>query len=174
MAPFGDRTMIDGVDVVLGTQHVQNFSLALHELATNAAKYGALSNENGWVEIFWTIAGDGNDNILKFKWNERGGPPAVAPTRHGFGTSLLKAIFADVRIDYLDEGLTCEIDLLLGCAQSGATTKDIPDRDTTLGGCPIYAPAVQRGTCANPKICSPGSADEVIARSLHDRYGSTR
>jgi two-component sensor histidine kinase len=99
---------------MLGAQHVQNFSLALHELATNAAKYGALSNEGGWV------AGDGNDNILKFKWKERGGPPAVAPTRHGFGTSLLKTIFTDVRIDYSVEGLTCDIDLLLDrAAQSG-------------------------------------------------------
>jgi PAS domain S-box-containing protein len=120
LSPFGDRTMIDGIDVMLGAQHVQNFSLALHELATNAAKYGALSNETGWIEIFWTIAGNGNDNILKFKWKERGGPPAVAPTRHGFGTSLLKAIFTDVRIGYLDDGLICEIDLLLGRAQPPA------------------------------------------------------
>jgi two-component sensor histidine kinase len=118
LSPFGDRTRIDGVDVMLGAQHVQNFSLALHELATNAAKYGALSNETGWVEIFWTIAGNGNDNILKFKWQERGGPPAVAPTRHGFGTSLLKAVFTDVRIDYSVEGLTCEIELVLGRAES--------------------------------------------------------
>jgi PAS domain S-box-containing protein len=118
LSPFGDRTMIDGVDVMLGAQHVQNFSLALHELATNAAKYGALSNESGWVEIFWAIAGDGNNNILKFTWKERAGPPVAAPTRHGFGTSLLKTIFTDVRIDYSVEGLTCEIDLLLDRAQS--------------------------------------------------------
>jgi PAS domain S-box-containing protein len=124
---FGDRTTIDGVDVMLGAQQVQNFSLVLHELATNAAKYGALSNESGWVEVFWMIAGDGNDKILKFKWKERGGPPAVAPTRHGFGTSLLRAIFTDVRIDYSVEGLTCEIDLLLDHAQSPSspTAQDI-------------------------------------------------
>jgi PAS domain S-box-containing protein len=119
LSPFGDRTLIDGVDVMLGAQHVQNFSLALHELATNAAKYGALSSEGGWVEISWTIASDGNDNVLKFKWKERGGPPAVAPTSHGFGTSLLKTIFTNVRIDYSVEGLTCEIDLPLDRAKSG-------------------------------------------------------
>jgi PAS domain S-box-containing protein len=119
LSPFGDRTMSDGVDVMLGAQHVQNFSLVLHELATNAAKYGALSNESGWVEIFWTIAADGDENILKFRWKERGGPPVVPPTRHGFGTSLLKAIFTHVRIDYSVEGLTCEIDLLLDRVRSG-------------------------------------------------------
>jgi two-component system, chemotaxis family, CheB/CheR fusion protein len=52
LAPFGDRTTIDGVDVMVGPQYVQNFSLALHELATNAAKYGALSNDSGKVDIF--------------------------------------------------------------------------------------------------------------------------
>jgi len=83
---------------------------------------------------------------LKFKWKETGGPPVVAPTGHGFGTSLLRATFADVRIEYLVEGLTCEIDLLLGPNQLGATT-------TTLGECPSYAPSAQRATCANPKIC---------------------
>jgi hypothetical protein len=61
--------------------------------------------------------------VLKFKWKEREGPPAVAPTRRGFGTSLLKTIFTDVRIDYLAEGLTCEIDLLLDRAQSGRTSR---------------------------------------------------
>jgi len=116
LAPFGDRTMIDGVGVMVGAQHAQSFSLALRELATNAAKYGALSNESGRVKIFWAIARDGKDNRLKFKWKETGGPPVVAPTSHGFGTSLLRATFADVRIDYLVEGLTCEIDLVLGRA----------------------------------------------------------
>jgi two-component sensor histidine kinase len=115
--------MIEGMGVMLGAQHMQNFSLALHELATNAAKYGALSNESGKVEVFWTIAGNGKDNILKFKWKETGAPPVVAPTRLGFGTSLLKAAFADVRIDYLVGGLTCEIDLLLGPARFAISTR---------------------------------------------------
>jgi PAS domain S-box-containing protein len=120
-APFGDRTKIDGVDVMMGAHDVQNFSLALHELATNATKYGALSNESGSVEIFWRLAGDGKDKILKFKWKESGGPPAKVPTRHGLGTLLLRRTFTDVRIDYLVEGLTCEIDLLLDRAQLGAS-----------------------------------------------------
>jgi two-component sensor histidine kinase len=120
MAPFGGRTTIDGVDVMVGAEYVQNFSLALHELATNAAKYGALSDESGKVEICWTIAG--SDNRLKFVWKERGGPRVIAPTRRGFGTSLLKATFTDVRIDYSVEGLTCEIDLVLGRSEPTASS----------------------------------------------------
>jgi two-component sensor histidine kinase len=122
LAPFGDRTMIDGVGVMVGAQHAQSFSLALHELATNAAKHGAFSNDSGWVEIFWTIERDGKDNRLKFTWKETGGPPVVAPTGHGFGTSLLRATFADVRIGFAVGGLTCEIDLLLGRAEPGASS----------------------------------------------------
>jgi PAS domain S-box-containing protein len=126
MAPFGGRTTIDGVDLMVGAEHVQNFSLALHELATNAAKYGALSNENGKVEICWTVAEGGRDNRLKFIWEERGGPRVVAPTRRGFGTSLLKAAFTDVRIDYSVEGLVCEIDLVLGRAELGSSSSPGP------------------------------------------------
>jgi hypothetical protein len=74
--------------------------------------------ESGKVEICGTIAGGGNR--LKFTWEERGGPRVAAPTRRGFRTSLLKAIFTDVRIDYSVEGVTCEIDLPLDRTQSGA------------------------------------------------------
>jgi two-component sensor histidine kinase len=73
----------------------QNFSLALHELATNAAKYGALSNETGKVTISWTITAEERSNRLNFKWQEKGGPPVTPPQRSGFGTSLLKAMFRE-------------------------------------------------------------------------------
>ena len=119
---------------MVGAEHVQNFSLALHELATNAAKYGAVSDESGKVEICWTIARDGKDNRLKFKWKETGGPPVVAPSDHGFGTSLLRATFPDVRIDYLIEGLTCEIDLVLGRADPGASSNPQFRRNLTSDG----------------------------------------
>jgi hypothetical protein len=134
MAPFGDRTMIDGVGVMVGAQHAQSFSLALNELATNAAKYGDLSNESERVRIFWTIAPHGKDNRLKFIWKETGGPPVVAPTGYGFGTSLLRATFPDVRIDYLVEGLTCEIDVVLGRAEPGASSNLQFRRNLTSDG----------------------------------------
>ena len=88
LEPFADRAIVEGADVVLGPQQAQNFSLALHELATNAAKYGALSNGTEMVEVFWALVDSGKNTRLKFKWQEQGGPPVVAPTRRGFGTSL--------------------------------------------------------------------------------------
>ena len=110
---FGGRASVEGTDIRIGPQLAQNFSLALHELATNAAKYGALSDRNGKVEIYWTIGREGESNRLKLKWQERGGPQVAQPTRQGFGTTLLKAVFPDARLDFAIEGLNCEIDVLL-------------------------------------------------------------
>jgi len=117
---FSERTLIEGTDVRVGAQLAQNFSLAMHELATNAAKYGALAHRNGKVEIHWTIVGDGESSRLKLKWQERDGPPVAQPTRQGFGTTLLKAVFPDVRFDYAIEGLNCEIDVALKTGELGA------------------------------------------------------
>jgi two-component sensor histidine kinase/integral membrane sensor domain MASE1 len=110
---FAERTLVEGTDVTVGPQLAQNLSLALHELATNAAKYGALSDRNGKVEISWTIVHEGEGSKLKLKWQEKGGPQVAQPTRQGFGTALLKAIFPDARFDYAVEGLNCEIDVLM-------------------------------------------------------------
>jgi two-component sensor histidine kinase len=71
---FADRTLVEGTDIRVGPQLAQNFSLALHELATNAAKYGALSDRNGKVGIYWTMVSEGESNRLKLKWQERRGP----------------------------------------------------------------------------------------------------
>jgi PAS domain S-box-containing protein len=113
LQPYTERIVVDGIDVTLNPQHAQNFLLTLHELATNAAKYGALSNGSGKVGVSWTITRQSNNNKLEFKWRESGGPPVVVPTRHGFGTTLLKAAFPDARIDYAVEGLSCEINIPL-------------------------------------------------------------
>jgi two-component sensor histidine kinase len=110
---FAERTMVQGGDITIGPQFAQNFSLALHELATNAAKYGALSERAGKIRVSWTIAREGENSRLKLKWQERGGPQVAQPTHHGFGTALLKAIFPTARFDYAMEGFSCEIDVLL-------------------------------------------------------------
>jgi two-component sensor histidine kinase len=113
LEPFADRASVEGDDLVVHPQYAQNFALALHELATNAAKYGALSNREGRVAISWAIIGTAETAALKFGWREFGGPPVRAPTRNGFGTSLLRATFPNVQLNFATEGLSCEIDVLL-------------------------------------------------------------
>jgi two-component sensor histidine kinase len=113
LEPFSKRANVAGVSVVLPPQMAQNFTLVLHELATNSAKYGALSTDAGKIAVSWTVERNRSGSVLKFKWQESEGPPVVAPIRHGFGTKLLKAAFSEVRLCYLVEGLRCEIDVPL-------------------------------------------------------------
>jgi two-component sensor histidine kinase len=114
LAPFAGRSTIDGVDTRLSPKDGQHFSLAVHELVTNAAKYGALSNQSGKVRVAWNIRRDGDKRQLHFTWQEIGGPSVVTPHREGFGTVLLRTVFPDARLDFQPRGLTCEISLLLG------------------------------------------------------------
>ena len=105
-----DRFMITGPSVALNGRQAHALTVALHELATNAAKYGALSTETGLVEISWTAA----NGELNFTWRERGGPLVIPPTRTGFGTSLLttnlKAAFAGVvELTFAPEGVQCHL-----------------------------------------------------------------
>ena len=118
LEPFGPRSEIEGSDVTLSPKDAQNLSLALHELATNAVKHGALSRPDGRINIGWAVRGADAGRVLSFHWKERGGPPVAVPTRRGFGTTLLKATFRDVRLDYAPEGLLCEIDLPLANAEA--------------------------------------------------------
>jgi two-component sensor histidine kinase len=112
LEPFRTNVAVDGITVLIRPEDAQNLSLALHELATNATKYGALSNAAGKVHISWRIM-RGDNPTLRFRWREAGGPPVVPPDRQGFGTTMLKGMFTDVRIDYLEEGLNCEFQLQL-------------------------------------------------------------
>jgi PAS domain S-box-containing protein len=113
LEPFADRISVEGDDLVVGPQYAQYFALALHELATNGAKYGALSNTEGRVAISWAILGTAQKAALKFAWRELRGPPVRAPTRTGFGTSLLRATFQDAQLNFAAEGLSCEVVVLL-------------------------------------------------------------
>jgi PAS domain S-box-containing protein len=97
LAPFrttaAERLRLDGPDVRIPPRIAIGLALALHELATNAAKYGALSVPDGHVEIRWTVDGVGSTR-LNFRWQEFGGPPVVTPTRVGFGSKLIKRVLA--------------------------------------------------------------------------------
>lgn len=85
------RFSIAGPEVDLGAPQALGLSLALHELATNATKYGALSNDTGVVQITWNVS---DTNRLDLDWREQGGPPVAAPRRTGFGSRLLQRIVA--------------------------------------------------------------------------------
>jgi PAS domain S-box-containing protein len=109
---FSSRAFIKGPKIFLNPRYAQSFCLALHELATNATKYGALSTPCGEIKVTWSIAED-DPKVLQFRWIERGGPPVFAPTKQGFGTSLLKATFGKANLEYRPEGLHYEIALPL-------------------------------------------------------------
>jgi PAS domain S-box-containing protein len=109
------RVRIDGPAVMLDPTTAQTMAISLHELATNAAKYGSLSAADGLVEIAWSRTADGR---LSLRWIESGGPPVTPPTHRGFGTRIMENIIAgqlrgEVRFDWRDQGLTCEIALLV-------------------------------------------------------------
>jgi PAS domain S-box-containing protein len=119
LEPFSARTDATGPDVMLGGRDAQNLSLAVHELATNATKYGALSRAEGHVTVRWSVAPRGDKTVLELCWRESGGPIVVPPRREGFGTALLKTAFQDVRFDYAKEGLNCALQLTLSNVSDG-------------------------------------------------------
>ncbi len=112
IAPFEneapDRFRIGGPSLPLGPRAALALSLALHELATNASKYGALSTDRGRVDIDWSVSGD-DGPVLQLDWHESGGPPVVPPSRQGFGTRLIERglateLDAEVTLDYAPSG----------------------------------------------------------------------
>ena len=110
----GARVRIEGPAVMLEPSTAQTAAISLHELATNAAKYGALSAAGGHVDISWDLRADGR---LTLRWIESGGPAATLPTHRGFGTRILENMIGqlrgEVRFDWHEQGLTCEIALPL-------------------------------------------------------------
>lgn len=87
----GGRLVVEGPRCEVNAQQALGLSLAIHELATNAAKYGAFSTDSGVVSVNWSV---GEHGAFEFTWRESGGPPVVAPTRRGFGSRLMERIVA--------------------------------------------------------------------------------
>lgn len=111
-----DREVIavEGEPVPLTPQQSLGLSLVLHELSTNAAKYGALSHHNGRVRVFWRKEKDREEARVRLCWEERDGPPVVPPTEKGFGSRLIEEVCSyqlngSAELDYAIEGLTCRI-----------------------------------------------------------------
>ncbi len=117
VAPFAGEESVEitGQPFKVAPSAVVPFSLVLHELATNAAKYGALSNSEGRTRVSWkSYRGENGERRFKFRWEESGGPLVSPPRRSGFGTLLMKRAFADVegqsRLVHAPEGLRFRID----------------------------------------------------------------
>lgn len=89
---FGARATASGIPLVVGGSFAQTFALLLHELATNAAKHGALSAATGTVTIDWKVIDAERAPQLQFSWIERGGPPVTPPSRSGLGTDLISGL----------------------------------------------------------------------------------
>jgi PAS domain S-box-containing protein len=106
------RVRIDGPQVLLTPDAAQAIAVIVHELVTNAAKYGALSASTGQVELKWSHAGNG---LVILRWTETGGPPVKESTRHGFGTRVIESMISQLKgktkFDWRAEGLECVITL---------------------------------------------------------------
>lgn len=114
--PFCDEASLDlgGPPVELPAKATIGIGMVLHELATNAAKYGALSTPNGKVRAHWDMPDEGGLRILRLQWQERGGPPMPSARREGFGTLLLRSIIESdlggkLDMTFARDGLHCII-----------------------------------------------------------------
>jgi PAS domain S-box-containing protein len=118
IAPFDDgrnRFDVSGGPASIASRDVTNLCMCLHELCTNAVKYGSLSNEEGRVLIGWAIEGD----LVALRWQEEGGPEVQPPTGRGLGTKLLNsglfgASGGEVKVNFLPAGLVATISLRAG------------------------------------------------------------
>jgi two-component system CheB/CheR fusion protein len=112
----GERVRLQGPEIELKPGAALALSLAVHELATNAAKHGALSKPEGAIVVDWNLTGSEDRRVLRLVWSEHDGPKVAAPAEHGFGLGLIERLTSyeldgDVRYDFTPEGFACELRL---------------------------------------------------------------
>lgn len=116
LSPHGEgRYELDGQDVNLSPNEALTLGLVFHELATNAAKYGALSRQEGRVCVAWRVSNAAGGERLSLTWREVGGPPVTPPKRRGFGSRLIeRSLRGDIEgsasLDFAPEGLICRLE----------------------------------------------------------------
>jgi two-component sensor histidine kinase len=112
-----ERYFLSGPKVSLDPQSAVALAMVVHELATNALKYGALSNETGEIHVSWSLEEDAGERKLLFEWVESGGPPVEEPSRRGFGSRLISRAFGNrgdgAEIEYNRDGLRCRLETRL-------------------------------------------------------------
>ena len=109
------RIRASGPAVDLTARQALSLALALHELATNAAKYGALSVPDGTIDVTWDCTVSEGTQVFRFEWREHDGPAVSPPSRRGFGSRLIESTLSSdfgssVRIEYLPEGVVCRFE----------------------------------------------------------------
>jgi CheY-like chemotaxis protein len=153
-AAHGDRISCSGPHLVLEPQTAVHLALVLHELATNARKYGALSVPAGRLSITWEVRTNGGCS-LHLAWKESDGPKVSAPRGHGFGRALIEQTVrshgGQVSVHYHRDGLTCEIDLPLP-AQARAITGAGIAAPKGMARSSVLAAADQRRTLEGKRI----------------------
>jgi two-component sensor histidine kinase len=118
-----ERFSTGGPDIALSSKAALGLTLILHELATNAVKYGALSNTTGVIRLFWRIDHIEGEPQFRLRWQETGGPRVEQPTRRGFGSRLIERSFPSTRCltetAYLADGLLFTLDAPLDTLREG-------------------------------------------------------
>jgi two-component sensor histidine kinase len=128
----GERVTICGVEVMLPPKACLAFALAFQELASNAAKYGALSSDDGMIGVEWRV--DKERRVLDVAWNETGGPAVAAPERQGFGTRLVSRMLAQdledgqVSFDFAPTGLRVLVSCRLHTRDVPTVQRDLADQ----------------------------------------------
>jgi PAS domain S-box-containing protein len=134
----GSRITVHGSPVRLNAAAAQAIGLALHELATNASKYGALSVDAGCVDVGWRFDSD----ILAMSWTERKGPPVSQPKRRGFGSTVIdsmvkQTVNGEVQLDYIPSGVVWN----LTCPAANALERNARYKNSKSSTLPAPAPA---------------------------------
>lgn len=117
----GARFDLSGPDLQIAPKTAISFALAIHELATNAVKYGALSRPEGHVSVRWRVMKSHKGRRLRLEWQEQGGPPVTPPISRGFGTRMIERGLAaelggTAQIEFATEGVRCVVDAPLPVA----------------------------------------------------------
>ncbi len=128
---FGDRVHLDGPGIMLTAKATQTMALVAHELATNAAKYGALTSPAGRLVVIWNMTGDESARNLRFDWREEDGPPVRQPARRGFGSTLISRVAGaefgcEPELVYAEAGFRYRFEAPIG--RLGAPTVNSPVR----------------------------------------------
>ena len=115
-AAHADQASMEIKELVLKPSAAQNMSLVVHELATNAIKYGALSVPSGRIKVEGRLGWREHREVLRFRWEEHGGPPVASPTHRGYGSflvdELLEGIAEASTVEFRPEGLVVQAELL--------------------------------------------------------------